>query len=76
MVIYFSGTGNSYSVAKKLAAAVGGHCAFCMACVHACPHGGMMINGHAIKKENRYRHPEVELPELFLRKGDVRWNQT
>ena len=48
---------------------VGNHCAFCMACVHACPHGGMQVNGHAIKKENQYRHPDVELPELFLRKG-------
>jgi hypothetical protein len=32
----------------------------------------MMVNGHAIKKENQYRHPEVELQEMFLRKGDVR----
>ena len=57
---------------KNGKAAVGNHCAFCMACVHTCPHGGMMVNGHAIKKENQYRHPEVELQEMFLRKGDVR----
>ena len=53
---------------KNGKAVVGDRCAFCMACVHACPHGGMMVNGHAIKKENRYRHPEVELQEMFLRK--------
>ena len=48
-------------------ASVGSHCAFCMGCVHNCPYGGMLVNGHAIKKENQYRHPDVELQELFLR---------
>ena len=84
MIIYFSGTGNSYSVANELAAALndravplirlqnqkavtGSRCAYCMACVHACPHGGMLVNGHKIKKENQYRHPEVEMKDLFLR---------
>ena len=43
------------------------HCAHCMACVHACPHGGMLVNGHKIKKENQYRHPGVEMKDLFLR---------
>lgn len=57
---------------KNGMAVVGDHCAFCMACVHTCPQGGMMVNGHAIRKENQYRHPEVELQEMFLRKGDVR----
>ena len=48
-------------------AVTGSHCAHCMACVHACPHGGMLANGHKIKKENKYRHPEVEMKDLFLR---------
>lgn len=57
---------------KNRKAVVGGHCAFCMGCVHACPHGGMMVNGHSIARENQYRHPEVELQELFLREAYVR----
>ena len=48
-------------------AAVGDHCAYCMACVHNCPHGGMLVNGRAIKKENQYRHRDVALKDLFLR---------
>ncbi|MBQ9635009.1 MAG: 4Fe-4S binding protein [Acidaminococcaceae bacterium] len=48
-------------------ACVGNHCACCMACVHNCPHGGMLVNGHPIKKENQYRHPDVTLKELLLR---------
>ena len=48
-------------------AVTGSRCAYCMACVHACPHGGMQVNGHKIKKENQYRHPEVEMKDLFLR---------
>ncbi|MBQ9698840.1 MAG: 4Fe-4S binding protein, partial [Acidaminococcaceae bacterium] len=32
-------------------ACVGNHCACCMACVHNCPHGGMLVNGHTIKKK-------------------------
>ncbi|MBR2183366.1 MAG: 4Fe-4S binding protein [Acidaminococcaceae bacterium] len=48
-------------------AVVGDRCAHCMACVHGCPHGGMLVNGHAIKKENRYCHPEVGLKELMIR---------
>ena len=34
-------------------AVTGSRCAYCMACVHACPHGGMQVNGHKIKKENQ-----------------------
>lgn len=48
-------------------ALVGNRCAHCMACVHNCPHGGMMVSGHPIKKENQYRHPEVALKDLMLR---------
>ena len=48
-------------------AVTGSRCSYCMACVHACPHGGMQVNGHKIKKENQYRHPEVEMKDLFLR---------
>ncbi len=48
-------------------AVTGSDCAHCMACVHACPHGGMLVNGHKIKKENQYRHPGVEMKDLFLR---------
>ena len=52
---------------KNQKAVTGSRCAYCMACVHACPHGGMQVNGHKIKKENQYRHPEVEMKDMFLR---------
>ena len=52
---------------KNGKACVGNHCACCMACVHNCPHGGMLVNGHPIKKENQYRHPDVTLNELLIR---------
>ena len=35
--------------------------------IHNCPHGGMLENGHPIKKESQYRHPDVTLDELLLR---------
>ena len=48
-------------------AVTGSYCAHCMGCVHVCPYGGMLVNGHKIKKEKRYRRPGVEMKDLFLR---------
>ena len=56
MIIYFSGTGNSYSVANELAAALNDRA-----------EPLIRLQEEPDVFENQYRHPEVEMKDLFLR---------
>ena len=63
MIIWFSGSGNSLSVARTLAEKT--HCTQCLACVHFCPQQAMEIRHRPTKKENQYHHPEVKVKDLM-----------
>lgn len=48
-------------------AVIGRDCSYCTGCAHSCPTGAVIVNRHAIKRENQYHHPAVELEDRFLR---------
>ncbi|MBQ9297325.1 MAG: EFR1 family ferrodoxin [Paludibacteraceae bacterium] len=53
---------------SETVAHVGPHCTACLACVHACPKQALEVGGKPTIKERQYRHPQVKLAELLLRK--------
>lgn len=52
---------------KNGKARVGDKCISCLACVHWCPSGGMLVHGHPIAREDQYHHPDVKVEDLFRR---------
>ena len=49
-------------------ALIGDHCTVCLACVHACAQQAISTNGKETLKERQYRHQQIKLKDLLLRK--------
>ncbi len=50
-----------------LVARTGDNCTVCLACVHACPQQAMSTNGKTTLKDRQYRHPDINMKDLFRR---------
>lgn len=53
---YFTSTGNSLYVAKKIGQ-------FCLACVHHCPQNAVRVKGE--KSRKRFKNENVSLSEIL-----------
>ncbi|MBR1426998.1 MAG: EFR1 family ferrodoxin [Paludibacteraceae bacterium] len=53
---------------RKHLAAIGPHCTACLGCVHSCPQQAVEVNGLPTLKDRQYRHPQVLLKDLLLRR--------
>lgn len=52
---------------KQGIAIVGDNCAYCLACVHWCPHQAMMIRNRHILQADQYHHPDITLKDMIVR---------